>query len=171
MDRKIILIFIAFVFIFEYRYIYTPFRKKNKNLDNLILKKEKEYNEFLELCEKYKKGEIKEKEPSLKIASAKFSFFSYLNDLIENLQIKTNVGDIKILPKEETEEYFIEKIQIEMNLITLEQLLNILNKIEKTKGIYISQFEMKRDKNKPYLLNTSMIISCLKEKELATNLQ
>jgi hypothetical protein len=171
MDRKIILIFIVFVIIFEYQYIYTPYRKKNKNLDNLILKKEKEYNDFVELCERYKKGEFKEKKSYLEIASDKFSFFSYLNDLIDSSQIKSNVGDIKILPKEETEEYLVEKIQIEINLITLEQLLIILNKMEKTKGIYISQFEMKRDKNKPYFLNTSMIISCLKEKALTTNLR
>lgn len=171
MDRKIILTFIAFILIFEYQYIYVPNKKKIKNLDNIILKKEKEYDEFIDLCEKYKKDENKEKDISFKIVPNKFSFFTYLNDLIETLAIKTNVNDIKILPKEEFDEYFLEKIQIEINLITIEQLLSILNKIEKTKGIYISQFEMKRDKNKPYLLNISMIISCLKRNELKTNFQ
>ncbi|HOK56288.1 MAG TPA: hypothetical protein PKV21_02130 [bacterium] len=164
MDRKIILTFVIFIIIFEYQYIYLPNKKKIKNLDSIILKKEKEYKEFIELCEKYKKGEVEKKDTTVNVVSDKFSFFSYLNDLIENSSIKTNFGDIKILPREEIDEYIMEKIQIDINLITLEQLLSILNKIEKTKGIYISQFEMKRDKNKPYLLNVSMIITCLKNR-------
>ncbi|MCM8784851.1 MAG: hypothetical protein NC827_00970 [Candidatus Omnitrophica bacterium] len=170
MDRRIILILIAFIIIFEYQYIYIPNKRKVKNLENLILKKEKEYNEFIELCEKYKKGEIKEKNYSVEVATDRFSLFSYLNDLIEVSSIKTNISDINILPKEKINEYLLEKIEIQINLITIEQLLSILEKLEKTKGIYIYQFEMKRDKNKPYLLNTSMIISCLQLNKSKTNI-
>ncbi|MCM8832518.1 MAG: hypothetical protein NC816_01135 [Candidatus Omnitrophica bacterium] len=170
MDRRIILVLIAFIVIFEYQYIYVPNKKKIKNLENLISKKEKDYNEFIELCEKYKRGEIEKREHSVEVVSDKFSLFSYLNDLIEFSTIKTNVSDINILPKEDIKEYILEKIELQINLITIEQLLSILEKLEKTKGIYIYQFEMKRDKNKPYLLNVSMIISCLKLNKSKTNI-
>ncbi|MCM8767616.1 MAG: hypothetical protein NC921_02395 [Candidatus Omnitrophica bacterium] len=170
MDRRIILVLIAFIVIFEYQYIYVPNKKKIKNLENLISKKEKDYNEFIELCEKYKRGEIEKREHSVEVVSDKFSLFSYLNDLIEVSTIKTNVSDINILPKEDIKEYILEKIELQINLITIEQLLSILEKLEKTKGIYIYQFEMKRDKNKPYFLNVSMIISCLKLNKSKTNI-
>ncbi|MFN4226948.1 MAG: hypothetical protein ACK4F0_02250 [Candidatus Ratteibacteria bacterium] len=170
MDKRIILILIVFIIIFEYQYIYAPNKRKVKNLESLILKKEREYNEFIELCEKYKESKSKENDTSLQFASEQFSFFSYLNDLIETLAIKTNVSDINILPKEKVDEYTLEKIEVQINLITIEQLLSMLEKLEKTKGIYIHQFEMKRDKNKPYLLNISMVISCLKLNKAKTNI-
>ncbi len=164
MNKKIIIFILIFVVIFEYQYIYLPNRKKVENLNKLILKKEKEYSEFLNLCEKYKKIMEENKNTGLKIAKNKFSFFSYLNDLIDKFNLRTNIGDIKILPSEELTKYILEKIQIDINLISLEQLLSILTKIEKTEGVYITKFDMKRDKNKPYLLNISMTIECLKQK-------
>jgi hypothetical protein len=84
--------------------------------------------------------------------------------LIDKTGIKTNINDIKILPKEEIEKYVLEKIEVEINLISLDQLLSLLSKIEKTNGIYIFKYEMKRDKNKPYFLNVSIGLICLKEK-------
>ncbi|MCM8803939.1 MAG: hypothetical protein NC833_01630 [Candidatus Omnitrophica bacterium] len=165
MDRKILIFIILFIFIFELQYIYLPNSKKVKNLNNLITKKENEYNEFLKLCERYKKMGEKKESSNFKIASQNFSFFSYLNNLIDKTNIRTNISDIKILPKEEIENYIMEKIQIDINLISLEQLLSILNQIEKTRGLYIFQFEIKRDKNKPYFLNVSIGIICLKQKE------
>ncbi|MCX7916744.1 MAG: hypothetical protein N2589_01255 [bacterium] len=164
MDRKIIFLIIGFILLFEYQYIYLPNRKKIRNLENLLLKKEKEYEEFIILCEKYKKVESEEKKSYLKTVSEKFSFFSYLNDLIDSVSLRTNVNNIKILNKEELQNYNLEKIQLEINNISIEQLISLLNKIEKTNGIYVTQFEMKRDKNKPYFLNISMTISCLKQK-------
>ncbi|MGC8976968.1 MAG: hypothetical protein ACP5OB_05030 [Candidatus Ratteibacteria bacterium] len=164
MDRKIFFLILVFIIIFEFQYIYLPNRKKIKNLDKLIIQKEKQYIEFLDLCEKYKKTKGKKNENQIKYAPLKFSFFTYLNDLIEKTGIKTNIQDIKILPKEEIGRYILEKLEIDLNLITLEQTLSILSQIERTKGVYITYFEMKRDKNKPYLLNLSMGISCLKQK-------
>jgi len=164
MDRRILIFLILLILIFEFRYIYLPNRKKLENLTKLVSQKEEEFKEFVNLCEEYKKyGEKREKQ-FLKITSSKFSFFSYLNDLIDKTGIKTNINDIKILPKEEIEKYVLEKIEIELNLISLEQLLSLLNQIEKTNGIYIYRYEMKRDKNKPYFLNVSLGLICLKEK-------
>ncbi|MCM8818254.1 MAG: hypothetical protein NC915_02070 [Candidatus Omnitrophica bacterium] len=163
MDKRIVVLLILFVIIFEFQYIYMPNRKKLENLNALILKKEKEYTEFLNLCEKYKKSE-NEHSKGLKVVPGDFSFFSYLNDLIDNFNIRANVGDLKILPSEDISQYLLEKIQIDLNLMSLEQTLSLINKIEKTKGLYITRFEMKRDKDKPYLLNISTIISCLKQK-------
>lgn len=162
MDKKILFLGIIFVLIFEFQYIYLPNKRKLENIEKLISKKEKEFGEFLELCEKYKKNE--KGNDKLKTASDKFSFFTYLNDLIDGERIRENVSEIKILPREENEKYILEKIQITLNLISLEKLLSLLEKIEKTKGLYIVQFEERRDKNKPYLLNTSIIIGCLKSK-------
>jgi hypothetical protein len=164
MDKRILVFLILFVLVFEFKYIYLPNKKKLDNLTKLISKKEEEYKEFINLCEEYKKtGENKESQ-SFKVASHKFSFFSYLNDLIDKTGIKTNINDIKILPKEEIEKYVLEKIEVEINLISLDQLLSLLSKIEKTNGIYIFKYEMKRDKNKPYFLNVSIGLICLKEK-------
>jgi len=164
MDKRILVFLILFVLVFEFKYIYLPNKKKLDNLTKLISKKEEEYKEFINLCEEYKKtGENKESQ-SFKVASYKFSFFSYLNDLIDKTGIKTNINDIKILPKEEIEKYVLEKIEVEINLISLDQLLSLLSKIEKTNGIYIFKYEMKRDKNKPYFLNVSIGLICLKEK-------
>lgn len=165
MDRKILFFLLLFICIFEFQYIYLPNIRKVDNLNNLIIKKEKEYNEFINLCEKYKKMGEKKENNSFKVTSSKFSFFSYLNDLVDKVGIRTNIGDIKILPKEEIENYTIEKIQIDLNLVSLEQILSILTQIEKTKGVYIFLFEMKRDKNKPYFLNVSIGMVCLKQKE------
>lgn len=162
MDKKILFLAIIFVLIFEFQYIYLPNKRKLENIEKLISKKEKEFEEFLQLREKYKKNE--KGNDKLKTTSDKFSFFTYLNDLIDGERIRENVGEIKILPREENEKYILEKIQITLNLISLEKLLSLLEKIEKTKGLYIVQFEERRDKNKPYLLNTSIIIGCLKSK-------
>ena len=164
MDRKIVIFLSIFILIFEFRYIYLPNKKKFDNLKKLISKKEEEYKEFINLCEEYKKIEENKEKQNFKIVSVKFSFFSYLNDLIDKVGIKTNINDIKILPKEEVKEYVFEKIEVELNLISLEQLLSLLNQIEKTKGIHIFKFEMKRDKNKPYLLNVSLGLVCVKQK-------
>lgn len=163
MDRKIIWLGILLIIIFEYQYIYSPDKRSAKNLDILILKKEKEFNEFLELCEKYKKTEEKKKNAEdIKFVSEKFSIFSFLNDLIIKNNLKTNVSDIKILPFEKINNFIIEKIQIQINYLKLEQLLFLLEEIEKTNGVYINEFKMERDKEKPYFLNTSIIIGCLK---------
>lgn len=164
MDRKILILLLLFIIIFEYQFIYSPNKRKIKNLEALIEKKEKEYREFLELCEKYKNLK-KDEMVSFKIVDKNFSFFTYLNNLIDKFNLKGNVGEIKILPSEELSGYNLEKIQFNLNLINLEQLLSILEMIEKTKGVYITRFEISRDKNKPYLLNLSMIITCLKKKE------
>jgi hypothetical protein len=164
MDRRILVFLVLFILVFEFKYIYLPNKKKLDNLTKLVSKKEEEYREFINLCEEYKKtGENKENQ-GFKVASQKFSFFSYLNDLIDKTGIKTNVNDIKILPREEIEKYVLEKIEVELNLISLEQLLSLLSQIEKTNGIYIYKYEMKRDKNKPYLLNVSIGLTCLKKK-------
>jgi len=164
MSKRIIILALLFIIVFEFQFIYSPNRKKLENLNILTLKKEKEYSEFLNLCEKYKKLN-ENKNLSFKVVQNKFSFFSYLNDLIDKFNIKVNVGDVKIFPVEEISQYILEKMQIDLNLLSLEQLLTILDHIEKTKGIYITRFEMRRDKNKPYLLNITMTISCLKNKE------
>lgn len=164
MDKRIVTLVMFFILVFEFQYIYLPNKKKLENLNTLILKKEKEYTEFLNLCEKYKKS-ADEQNRELKIVQNNFSFFSYLNDLIDNFNIRTNVGDVKILPSEDLSGYVLEKIQIDLTLVSLEQILSLLNRIEKSKGVYITRLEMKRDKDKPYLLNISMIISCLKQKK------
>jgi len=164
MDRRILVFLILFIFVFEFKYIYLPNKKKLDNLTKLISKKEEEYKEFINLCEEYKKTGENKKNQSFKVASHKFSFFSYLNDLIDKTGIKTNINNIKILPKEEIEKYVLEKIEVEINLISLDHLLSLLSKIEKTNGIYIFKYEMKRDKNKPYFLNVSIGLICLKEK-------
>jgi len=164
MDRRVLIFLFLFILLFEFRYIYLPNKKKVDSVTKLISKKEEEYKEFINLCEEYKLIAQNKEKNNFKVANINFSFFSYLNDLIDKIGIKTNINNIKILPKEEIEKWLLERIEIEINLISLEQLFSLLSKIEKTNGLYIFKFEMKRDKNKPYFLNISLGLICLKQK-------
>lgn len=164
MNKNLLILVIFAGILFEYQFIYSPNIRKIKNLNNLLTKKEKEYQEFLFLCEEYKKREIGEaKRENFKTVSKNFSFFSYLNDLIEKINLKSNMGEIKILPKENKNDFIIEKLKISINLISIEQLVSFLNSIEKTEGVYITQLEMQRNKEKPSLLDIEIVIMCLKK--------
>ncbi|MCD6408130.1 hypothetical protein J7L87_03670 [bacterium] len=160
--RLIILILVAAV-VFEYRFIFSPSRKRIISLNKLIEKKKEDYKLLKKMCQEYEKLKKGGKSSSVKIADKKFSLFSYVGDVIEKKNLKQFVRGIKPLPPEEKDSYKIEKIKLTFENITLDKLVDFLIDVEKKNFyVYIPEFSMRKNKEKPYLLSVEMEMFIIK---------
>ncbi len=163
-DKKLFLLMLC-VFIFEYKFIYSPGKRKLDALNQVISQKQSDMQLLEKLCCEYESKKKKEEENILKTSNPNFSLFSYISRLIEQQKIEKNIMAIKPFPITEKESFQIEKIRLNIENVTLQQIYDFLHGIESSTNIvYIPEFRMRRNREKPFLLSVEMELLSIKGK-------
>ncbi len=161
--RLIILLIVAFL-IFDYQFVIKPLNKRIRTTKELIKKKSDDYKVLKDLIDEYKEKEKNENNGKEKIVNKNFSLFSFTGRIIEQQKLTINVKSINPLPIEEKDNFYIEKVKLDIEDIPLEKLLKFLSDIEDSNvPVYISEFSMLRNKTDPSLLKVNMAITVIKE--------
>jgi len=152
----IILIFIA-ILIFMYQFIFIPGKKKLNSLREEVIRKSDEYKLLKSLCKDYQM-KMSQNSVQIKFAEENFSLISFLG----KMGLKENIKEVKPLLEEKKDNLVFCRVKISIENITLEKLIGFLQKVESENFIYIPTFQMKRNKDKPFLLNTEMELLVIK---------
>ncbi|MBN1445991.1 MAG: hypothetical protein JW957_07795 [Candidatus Omnitrophica bacterium] len=161
--RKLFLLVVLLAVFAELRLVYFPQKKKIISLNKLISAKEKDRDELSALCVEYASKKNGDSEPSLKIAEKNFSLFSYAGKLIEKQNLERSIAGIQPLAPAEKEGYITERTRLSLKGTTLKQLYDFLYEIEvKENAVYISDFRMRRDKEKPAFLTAEIELAAVK---------
>ncbi|HNS31833.1 MAG TPA: hypothetical protein PKN36_02515 [bacterium] len=165
-DKKLFFLIILFVFIFEYKFIYMPGKKKLDSVNQIIFQKHSDKQLLDKLCFEYEQKKKSEEERIIRTADSDFSLFSYMGNLIEKQKIEKNITGIKPLPLVDKESFVIEKIRLNMENITLQQVYDFLYGMESSaNAIYIPEFRMRRNRQQQFLLSAEMEILSIKTNE------
>jgi len=162
-DKKLILLIMAFILVFEYKFIYSPGRRKLEALDSFIAQKQSDMQLLEKLCAEYELKKAREEEGIVKIARPDFSLFSYLGKTVERKKLEKNITGIKPIPLIEKEAFQIEKIRLNLENITLQQIYDFLQEVENSEnGVYVPEFRMRRNRDRQFLLGVEMELLSIK---------
>lgn len=162
-DKKLFLLIVVFVLVFEYKFIYSPGRKRLDAVNQIIEQKESDMQLLEKLCFEYELKRQREQETIVKTAAPDFSLFSYLGNLIEQKNLENNITGIKPMPHTFKESFQMEKIRLNFENITLQQIYDFLHSMENSKNaVYIPEFRMRRNREKPFFLSVEMELLSMK---------
>ncbi|RKY31174.1 MAG: hypothetical protein DRP67_03130 [Candidatus Omnitrophota bacterium] len=164
--RKVFILFMVFIAVFLIQFVYIPGRKKLISTRKLIMKKYDEYDQLLSLCKEYKDLSSKKNQFLQGYQKENFSLISFISEIADKYSLKPNMKEIKIYPEIKREDFVLQKVKVLFTEIELKKIYEILKNIEESKNkIYISYYNQKRNREKPFLLDVEMELYVLKKKK------
>ena len=161
--NKILILVSIGIIIVLHQLVFVPGQKELSSLRNLAARKSVECTNLKNLCEEYLKKEQKDAGTEPNFSAADFSLLTYTGELVNRLSLRELLKEVKPMPEREKDGVVVSEVNLILENITLEQIYKILNEIEKPdNSIYISKFQMARDKRKTYLLNVKMSLFVIK---------
>jgi len=161
--KKLVLLLSFAVVLFLYQFVFLPGKKKLCSLESLTAKKVSDYTLLKTLCEKYKKSLESKTIFEPEYADKRFSLLSFLGEIIEEMKLKNNMKEVKPLPQVKKNNLVYEKVKLTITDISLEKVYAFLQKIENSNNfVYISNFQMKKNRKNPFLLSIVMELLIIK---------
>ncbi len=162
-DKKIIFLLVLFILVFEYRFIYVPSVNKIESMDELIVQKQSDLQLLKRMAEEYRSMSIYAGQDSARLSEQDFSLFAYIGDMVEGLEMARHVRGITPLPPATREGIVTERLRMNVENVTLQQVYNLLDSIESgDEAIYVPEFRMRRQRERQSLLNAEMEIITFK---------
>ena len=125
-----------------------------------------EYDQLLSLCKEYKDLSSKKNQFLQGYQEENFSLISFISEIADKYSLKPNMKEIKIYPEIKREDFILQKVKVLFTEIELKKIYEILKNIEESKNkIYISYYNQKRNREKPFLLDVEMELYVLKKKK------
>jgi len=151
------------ILIFFYQFIFLPGRRQLHSLQETVMRKNRDLKLLENLCQQYQQRSGQKQNSSLKYVDNSFSLIGFIGNLTDALDLKGNVREVKPLPQLSRQEATVERLRVSMEEITLEKLCQFLKEVETRGFIYLPSFQMKRHREKPFLLNVELELTILKK--------
>ncbi len=156
-NKKFFTVLLLILIIIQIKFVYIPGKNRLISLNQVISDKKSDFETLQKLCLEYAKKTTRERENTVKTAKKGFSLFSYTGTLLTEQTLEKNVAGIQPMPSSEKGGFEIERLRLSLEDITLKQLYDFLYRIEKPGSyIYIPDFRMLKDKEKPFFVDTEM---------------
>lgn len=162
--NKIIIVIFA-IFLFTISFLYLGLKLISSERNRLELLKEQR-TKMVSLCNEYldKKQRVEISENKKNITNIK-SIIQAVDELFQYASLKNKLKSIKTAGLRETKEGIIEEADINIEGINMNELVNILYRIENSPmTLVITRVMIKKSFENPELLNLSITLSFLKPK-------
>lgn len=160
--RRVIFFGVLAVLLFCYQFAFVPGRRKLRALEQQRVQKTKDYQLLVRLAEQYRERLEKQSGQEVKPSPTSFSLLSFVVDLLENAGLKANVKEIKPLPEQLVENFVFQRVRLALADTSLESLYGFLQKLENSPAVYVPNFQLKRNKEKPFLISAELELLVIK---------
>ncbi len=162
-NQQIVILAVCAFFLFIYQFVYAPGRKKLRTLDAAIAQKTRDEAVLKSLCTQYRTS-AKPDTTEIYYAEPAFSLIAFLGSLVEKNNLGAFMKEAKPLPDQVQGTTLFQRVRFTMSDLSLETLYRCLQQIENSPThIYISNFRMKKNREKPYVVETEIELLIVKK--------
>jgi hypothetical protein len=160
--RQVVYIGVLALLLFFYQFAFVPGRKKLHALEQQQVQKTKDYQLLTRLAGQYRESLEKQSGQEIRPSPASFSLLSFVVDLLESAGLKANVKEIKPLPEQLVENFVFQRVRLALADTSLESIYGFLQKLESSPAVYVPNFQLKRNKDKPFLVSAELELLVIK---------
>ena len=150
-----------------YTFVWDPLTTGRGDFVARIGAKERELVEIQEMRSRYLEllRQLEASQTVLVKTDDTFSLFKHLDAAVTEVLTRDKVAAMNPSERNLTEEYQEEAVEIRLNGISLDQLVNVLHRIEKAEPqLRVSRLLVKKRHNEPYSFDVTATVSLLKER-------